>query len=139
MRFGSGSSKAVEAGGYAETYSNTAFLLINELDSKEFIGTSSSDIRWAVESKGDCDCSETDKSESDRDGRECECDGVLEIDEREGKSAKLIDFELSIIVGAPMGGYAECAVERKDPVFQRASYDIGGLESAPWRPEKNES
>jgi hypothetical protein len=66
--------------------------LIDELDSKEFIGTSSSDIRWAVESKGDCDCSETDKSKSDRDGRECECDGVLEIDEREGKSAKLIDF-----------------------------------------------
>jgi hypothetical protein len=54
-----------------------------------------------IDSKGDRDESASDEIERDEDGKESVCSGVLDIDEKRGKSAKFIGLEPPKGVGRP--------------------------------------
>jgi len=78
-----------------------------------------------IDSKGDRDKSASDEIEGDKDGKESVCSGVLDIDEKRGKSAKFIGLEPPNGVGLSTEEFVVEGGERNGPVFHNASYDVG--------------
>jgi hypothetical protein len=92
-----------------------------------------------TESEGDIDVSASEESERDNNGTEFVEEGVVDNNETEGRVAILKPFELRARAGLPIGECTTGDVERKGPVFHRASYEVGGVLIALGRPEKNTS